>query len=139
MTNSASHVQSGPSRAPTPSAAAELVSSSRDEWVERFQTCLFRLTQGILLYLEREKSHLKEHLKGLQDPKPRIEGHLQRLDELDGRMRLGFHHVLLERRRGWLILNQGLRHLNPVEVIRRSSLCCLVSFFIRGYRTRKRA
>lgn len=109
-------------RAPTPSAAAELVSNSCDEWVERFQTLLLRLSQGALLYLEREKNHLREQMKGLQDPKPRIEGYLQRLDELDGRMRLGFHHVLLERRRAWGGVNQGLRLLNPVEVIRRSSL-----------------
>ena len=109
-------------RAPTPSAAAELVSQSQEEWLERFQTFLFRLRQGVRIYLETSKGRWKEQVGGLLDPRIRIEGFLQRLDELEGRFRLGFHHVMLERKRKLMILEQGLRHLNPVEVIQRSSL-----------------
>ena len=107
---------------PTPSAAAELVSKSRDEWVEYFQTYLFRLSHGIRDRLKSGKERLQGEVTGLLDPRLRIDRYLQRLDELDGRIRLGFHHIMLERRRNWLILQQGLRHLNPVEGIRRSSI-----------------
>jgi len=109
-------------RAPTPSAAAEMVSKSREEWLERFQTFLVRLTHGVRIHLEACKGRLKEQKGGLMDPRLRIEGFLQRLDELDGRFRLGFHHLMLERKRKLMNLEQGLRHLNPVEVIHRSSL-----------------
>ncbi len=109
-------------RAPTPSAAAEMVSKSRDEWLEQFQTFLLRLKQAVRIHLETKKGRLNERVGRLLDPRARIEGFLQRVDDLEGRLHLGLQHMMLDRKRRLFTLEQGLRHLNPVEAIQKSYL-----------------
>ncbi|NOZ52848.1 MAG: exodeoxyribonuclease VII large subunit [Gammaproteobacteria bacterium] len=73
-------------RAPTPSAAAELVSPNRDEWLEVLSNFRKRLT----LHTKHQLSHSKQRVtwlsRQLQHPKQRINTQTQRLDELEQRL-----------------------------------------------------
>lgn len=71
-------------RAPTPSAAAELVVQSRDELLARIEGLKRRIKSGITLWLEQKKGQL-EALAGsyaLKQPEYLVQQCAQRLDEL---------------------------------------------------------
>ncbi|WP_455219920.1 exodeoxyribonuclease VII large subunit [Kaarinaea lacus] len=73
-------------RAPTPSAAAELVSPDRGEWlsaINRTENQLIKLTNQYLLQAQQKLSWLS---KRIQHPKQRIQRIAQRLDELEQRL-----------------------------------------------------
>ncbi|MEX0729172.1 MAG: exodeoxyribonuclease VII large subunit [Aquisalimonadaceae bacterium] len=76
-------------RAPTPSAAAELLSPDGIEWLARFQRSATRLTRLVADRLQRLQVRLLQaHGRlGRQHPGRRIRDHAQRLDELDLRLR----------------------------------------------------
>lgn len=73
-------------RAPTPSAAAELVSGARDELLERVHQLEKRLSQGMQRLLDAADSRLEIRKVSLKDPKNLIERFMQRIDDLDGRL-----------------------------------------------------
>lgn len=76
-------------RAPTPTAAAELISPDRSEWFER----LTRLENRMQLAAQRRLGHLQQTLyslqKRLQHPGRRLRDQAQRLDGLEQRL----HHA----------------------------------------------
>lgn len=75
-------------RAPTPSAAAELVSPDRLEWLHRFsqlQTRLMNISQGQLASLQQGLAWLEQRLSR-QHPKNRLQDQAQRIDELEQRL-----------------------------------------------------
>jgi exodeoxyribonuclease VII large subunit len=73
-------------RAPTPSAAAELVSPNRDEWLLR----VTRLKTQLLNVQNQQLSQAQQKLawlaKRVQHPRQRIQRFAQRLDELEQRL-----------------------------------------------------
>ena len=73
-------------RAPTPSAAAELLVTEKESLTERFEEMRGRLESHIKTYL----THLRQSMillsKGLRDPRKRIADSWMRLDELHGRL-----------------------------------------------------
>lgn len=76
-------------RAPTPSAAAELLSPDGAAWRRQFQALSDRLTwlqQQHLGSARQRLDHLLTRLRQ-QHPGRRLRDHAQRLDELDGRLR----------------------------------------------------
>jgi exodeoxyribonuclease VII large subunit len=73
-------------RAPTPSAAAELVSPSRDELVRRSSELTLRITSRTYWYIEQLQSRLSESTRHLIHPRQRIQDSRMRLDEISGRI-----------------------------------------------------
>ncbi|MFB3902931.1 MAG: exodeoxyribonuclease VII large subunit [Acidobacteriota bacterium] len=75
-------------RAPTPSAAAEIVSAARDELCKRVDSLAGRATQAMRSLL-REKRHRLQQLasnRAFVDAHSRLRFYLQRLDDLSGRL-----------------------------------------------------
>jgi len=96
-------------RAPTPSAAAELLSPDQREWQQRLQTLesnLVRLIRRKLADAATELEHLRKRLK---HPGAQLREQAQRLDDLEQRLLLAQKN-LLQRRRGELALLQSRLH-----------------------------
>ncbi len=81
-------------RAPTPSAAAELLSPHQDAWRQR----LARVSAQLALLLKQRIQLLRQQVlragKRLQHPGRRLQEQAQRLDELESRLRRGMHNLL---------------------------------------------
>ncbi len=73
-------------RAPTPSAAAEMVSPSRSDLVRRCTELTLRITSRTYRYIEQLQSRLSENTRHLIHPRQRIQDSRMRLDELSGRI-----------------------------------------------------
>jgi exodeoxyribonuclease VII large subunit len=73
-------------RAPTPSAAAELVVRDKREIQRNLSHLVTRLESRVLQILDETQTHLSHLRRMLGDPRKRLEDHLLRLDELDSRL-----------------------------------------------------
>jgi len=73
-------------RAPTPSAAAELVSPNRDEWLLRVTRLKAQLLNEQIQRLTQAQQKLTWLTKRIQHPQQRIQRIAQRLDELEQRL-----------------------------------------------------
>lgn len=93
-------------RAPTPSAAAELLSPHQDAWRQR----LLRVATQLEFVLRQRLNNLRQQLlrvgKRLQHPGRRLQEQAQRLDELEARLRRGMHNLLQHRRSRVHLLRQ---------------------------------
>lgn len=104
-------------RAPTPSAAAELMSPSQDEYFERLHSDLGKLHNRMSLGMRRQQERLRLISLRLRSPEKRLEDHSQSLDDLYRRMGRATR-ILLERKRQDLDLRrQRLRHCSPYDRI----------------------
>lgn len=100
-------------RAPTPSAAAELVIASTEELRSQVDTLSHRLRRSIESLLMTHSSRLDALRRSLHDPRTML-GHLaQRLDDLSGRLDMGLKVAVLRRRDRFVRLQQALRHNDP--------------------------
>ncbi|MFO1372472.1 MAG: exodeoxyribonuclease VII large subunit [Candidatus Competibacteraceae bacterium] len=83
-------------RAATPTAAAELVSPDRLEWLHKVRLLDERLVRALRRSLHNPQQRLRELTQRLirLQPQRRLQGHAQRLDELDQRLRLALRHRL---------------------------------------------
>ena len=101
-------------RAPTPSAAAELLSPDQREWQQRLQAIeanLVRLIRRKLSDASTELGHLRRRLK---HPGAQLREQAQRLDDLEQRL-VRAQKNLLQRRRGELaLLESRLQAQSPV-------------------------
>ena len=77
-------------RAPTPSAAAQLVAPDAAVWRQRLEQLLARFTAAARRALRSEQLRLEALTRRLQQSHPgaRLQQHSQRLDELEARLRL---------------------------------------------------
>ena len=75
-------------RAPTPSAAAEIVSAARDELCKRVDSFAARATQAVRSLLREKRHHLQQLAanRAFVDAHSRLRFYLQRLDDLNGRL-----------------------------------------------------
>ncbi len=75
-------------RAPTPSAAAEIVSAARDELCKRVDSFSARATQAVRSLLREKRHHLQQLAanRAFVDAHSRLRFYLQRLDDLNGRL-----------------------------------------------------
>ncbi|HYW04558.1 MAG TPA: exodeoxyribonuclease VII large subunit [Gammaproteobacteria bacterium] len=102
-------------RAPTPSAAAELVAPDAAELVQGFQRLAQRLQRAQQLRLQRSRDHLRSVTRRLDQCHPgrRLGERMQRLDELEQRLRRAAV-LAVETRRGRLqTLRARLRARTP--------------------------
>lgn len=100
-------------RAPTPSAAAELVIESSDELRSQIEAFSHRLRRTVETLLAAHDSRLEGLRRALHDPRTML-GHLaQRMDDLTGRLELGLSVALSRRRDRFERLQQTLQHNDP--------------------------
>lgn len=107
-------------RAPTPSAAAELVSPDQSQHVITLQQLTARLARAQRLYLQRlvpKLSQLQQRLQQLH-PQRRLEQQQQRLDELQLRLQRVMQQQLQQAKRQHSYLQQSLQHLSPAKAIK---------------------
>ncbi len=78
-------------RAPTPSAAAELISPDRGEWRDTLRHWRNRLIRAMQSRLAREQQHLRTVGRHLKHPGQRLQDQAQRLDELEQRLGRALH------------------------------------------------
>ena len=101
-------------RAPTPSAAAELLSSDQREWLEKLQgmeATLERLIRRKLADAARELEHLRKRLK---HPGAQLREQAQRLDDLEQRLILAQRNLMRKKRDELALLQSRLLAQSPL-------------------------
>lgn len=106
-------------RAPTPSAAAEMVVDTEEAFREAIESFEARLARAMKRLLEMARAGLREKTRLLIDPKKRLEQYSQRVDELLARMANGLNNLLKRDRARLAALLSGLDHLNPAAILSR--------------------
>lgn len=95
-------------RAPTPSAAAELVVRNATDLLEKLSLIQARLVGLVNKNIQLDKRQLQALEKGLVDPKRRLQDFALRLDELIQRLDLATHHLVEDKRQLVVILRHRL-------------------------------
>ena len=104
-------------RAPTPSAAAELVVRDKRETKNAIHSLTIRLESRMLQALQEVRTHLSHLRRIMGDPKKRIEEHLLRVDERVNRMILIMSWTLKRDREHYLHHRSNLFLRNPLQRI----------------------
>ena len=100
-------------RAPTPSAAAELLAPDSSELVQRLHNLQRRLVLHMQGRLARERLHLEGVSRRLRHPGERLRQQAQRLDDLDMRLRRAFNQQLANQRERLARLDARLAAQHP--------------------------
>lgn len=108
-------------RAPTPSAAAELLSPDRTDWLARLRRLEDRLSHGIGIRLQREHKKLAglERRLHIQHPGRQLQERAQRCDELQMRLERATRNLLEIRRARLAALRFRLERAGPNRQIER--------------------
>jgi exodeoxyribonuclease VII large subunit len=106
-------------RAPTPSAAAEMVVKSEERFRDTIHALEDRLVGSMEQTLETARSLLRQNIRILGDPRRRLDQVVQRVDELVRRMALGLRQHVRRDRAQLASLIAGLDHLNPLGILSR--------------------
>lgn len=107
-------------RAPTPSAAAELVVKSKVELAAEVENLSRRLVHGVRRRLQEMRGGLNSLSRALKEPTMLL-GHLgQRLDDLAGRLERARQVAMTQRRERLGALAAQLRMRNPALAVERS-------------------
>ena len=104
-------------RAPTPSAAAELVISSADELRHQIEALSHRLCRSLETLLANYDHRLGGLRRALHDPRTML-GHLaQRMDDLTGRLDMGLTVAVSRRRDRFERLQAALQYSDPKVMV----------------------
>jgi exodeoxyribonuclease VII large subunit len=106
-------------RAPTPTAAAELVSPNRAELQGRLSALAARLSRDIDRALNTRMQHLDYLGKRLVHPGERIDVHIARQQELRLRLQRGEARLIEQHEARLVKMKASLAHLNPQAVLER--------------------
>ena len=106
-------------RAPTPSAAAEMVVKSEESFREFISSLESSLIKSIRQQIDLTRASLREFTRLLGDPRRLLEQYVQRVDELTGRLATGLRHHVRRDRALLTALTAGLDHLNPLGILSR--------------------
>ena len=111
-------------RAPTPTAAAELVSPDRTEWTVQFRELHARMTRALRTELARRAQHVHWLAARLVHPRHRLELLGQRLHSLAERVARAGRSRVEQRRTPLLRLSARLWHCAPIARVRASQMQC---------------
>ncbi len=106
-------------RAPTPSAAAELVSPDRVEWLARLSKLQQMLLQKTRIYLQHHQQLLNSVIKRLRHPGQRIQDHCQQLDTLEQRLQRALQNNLQMCKHKLANLIRALDAISPLATLAR--------------------
>ncbi len=106
-------------RAPTPSAAAEMVVESEEHLRSAVHGLLSRLTAAVRSEMEQVRIRLDHAIRLLGDPRKRTQEYGQRIDELQARLAYGLRNVLRQGRTRLGSMTAALDHLNPLGILSR--------------------
>ena len=106
-------------RAPTPSAAAELVVQNVSDILERLKSLKKGLASNLSLKLDFFKKRIQALKSGFVRPESRIEESMQRLDEIHTSLKQSLVQVLKNSRLRLDGTNSLLQSLNPTAVMKR--------------------
>src|SRR5574341_1568285 len=106
-------------RAPTPSAAAEMVVESEEHFRDHIAALESMLARSVRQQFERLRAPLREAMRALVDPRRKLEQFVQRVDELWGRLATGLGHHLRRDRQLLASYASALDHLNPLGILSR--------------------
>jgi len=104
-------------RAPTPSAAAELVVPDKYELKRRIADITDSLRRSVLQRINLHKERVDHLAKRLLDPKKKIADYRLRLDEASSRIYRGFLRQLRNKREYLALKREGLNRYNPQVTI----------------------
>jgi len=105
-------------RAPTPSAAAELVVKDKRDVKNTLQFLEVRLGSEVLQTLQEGRTHLSHLNKRLKDPKKRIEEDFLKVDDLFNRFLFLASWIVNTKREKHLHLYEGLFLRNPNQKVK---------------------
>ena len=104
-------------RAPTPSAAAELLSPDTQAILAQLQRYHRQLQQCMKVRLARDNLRLDNLRRRLRHPGERLAQQAQRLDELDMRLQRAWRHRLEQRQQRLAHLRGRLQHQHPERLL----------------------
>lgn len=108
-------------RAPTPSAAAELVVASQEELnrkVRDLHTRLINYIQNNLSFFRQRLAYL-ENRRVLKHPEEQLYLQMQKVDELGQRLEKSIKYILERKREKFLAFTRHLDGLNPLAILNR--------------------
>jgi len=100
-------------RAPTPSAAAELVSPDRFEWLGRFEQLERSLMRIMQNRLSQQAFHLTQLVKRLRHPKEKLNENMQRLDMAEMRLKSAMQSRLQQNKQRLQTCQHTLAQFKP--------------------------
>lgn len=103
-------------RAPTPSAAAEILVVEKKSLQERLKEIKGHLESGLKTHLTHLNQRLMFLSKGLRDPRKRIADFWLRLDELNGRLVRQMDLIIKERKRDLSAEGRALLLHSPIKM-----------------------
>ena len=104
-------------RAPTPSAAAELLVAEKESLLNRVGEMRNRLGSGIGITLRNQAQELDRLLKGLRDPRKRVAETWMRLDEIYSRLLRLIDLTLSQGKRSLRTEERGLLLNSPLNIL----------------------
>lgn len=105
-------------RAATPTAAAEMLSADQNALKQQLQNAQLKLTRFMLGALREAQQSLDLHLARLIHPQQRIEGHLQRFNDLRSRLIRAHRLAKVSMQNTLLSLNARLQQCAPDDTVK---------------------
>ena len=106
-------------RAPTPSAAAEMVSPDQESWKKQIQDLSGHFLHLIELRFNEWRTRLEYLKKRLHHPGDRIKEQMQRIDLLEQRFRFSIKTIIKHSQQQLYTLSATLNAISPLKTLER--------------------